>query len=395
MTDLGQSDDGPEEKPLSRLAIIGGTLLAILSVCAALPLCGHLKVACYVVRLATAPGAAFGFGWLHRRWRRQLAGARAVSDAVKGVLLRPLPPRIGGLVLASVYRASGGQARVGGDLYAVARADASTRIIIGDVRGRGLSSFLDVIAILGAFREWAPQAGCLAELSSHLEESFVRYLAEADDGARSDVDERFATALVLDVPDGGLPARMVNFGHPPPIRARPGEVALLSGTPCPPLGLSTLCDVRAHENSFEFGPRDTLLLYTDGLIEARDCVGAYFPLLERAATWMWNDRLSSCHERLRHVLGEILEDIVDYCGAMPADDLAMIALARRIDGGTVALPHPQSATSRKTQGPPGRTDEETGRCVVTDRRRARAGSDPRIGAATRPAVPRKRHGRSG
>ncbi|MFD8079127.1 PP2C family protein-serine/threonine phosphatase [Streptomyces sp. NPDC059718] len=203
-----------------------------------------------------------------------------------------------------------------------------------------MPSFLDVIAILSAFREWAPQPVSLVELSARLEESFLRYLADADGGTGSDADERFATALILEVPDGETDARMVNFGHPPPVRARPGELALLPGTPCPPLGLSPLCDLRAHESAFELGPHDTLLLYTDGLIEARDCSGASFPFLERATTWTWQDRQPLVHDRLRNVLGEILEDIVTHCGALPADDLAMIALARHQEGRKAVLPHP-------------------------------------------------------
>ncbi|MEU4097624.1 PP2C family protein-serine/threonine phosphatase [Streptomyces sp. NPDC026673] len=336
MTDLEQSDD----VPVGRLVRIAGTLLGVLTVCAAVPLRGRVKAACRVLQRVAAPAAAVACGRLYWLYRRREARALAVSDAVQEVLLRPLPSRVGGLDLASVYRACGGQARVGGDLYAVARADTATRIIIGDVRGRGLSSFLDVIAILGAFREWAPQPVSLVELSTRLEESFLRYLAEADDDTRSEVDERFATALILEVPDGEPDAHMVNFGHPPPVRARPGELVLLPGTPCPPLGLSPLCDLRAHESVFELGPHDTLLLYTDGLIEARDCSGVSFPFLERATTWGWQDRRARVHERLHNVLGEILEDIVAHCGALPADDLAMIALARHQEGGKAVLPHP-------------------------------------------------------
>ncbi|MDX2642055.1 PP2C family protein-serine/threonine phosphatase [Streptomyces sp. PA03-1a] len=320
MTDLKQFDD----MRVVRLVPIAGALLGVLTICAAVPLRGRVKSACRLLQLVAAPAAAVACGRLLRLYRRRVASSLAVSDAVQDVLLRPLPSRVGGLDLASVYHACGGQARVGGDLYAVARADAATRIIIGDVRGRGLPSFLDVIAILGAFRE----------------ESFLRYLADADDDARCDADERFATALILEVPDGEPDARMVNFGHPPPVRARSGELVLLPGTPCPPLGLSPLCDIRAHENAFELGPHDTLLLYTDGLIEARDCSGTSFPLLERATSWTWHDRHRFCHERLHHVLAEIVEDIVAHCGALPADDLAMIALARHGEGGGAVLPCP-------------------------------------------------------
>lgn len=336
MTGLKQFDD----MRVVRLVPIAGALLGVLTICAAVPLRGRVKSACRLLQLVAAPAAAVACGRLLRLYRRRAASALAVSDAVQDVLLRPLPSRVGGLDLASVYHACGGQARVGGDLYAVARADAATRIIIGDVRGRGLPSFLDVIAILGAFREWAPQPVSLVELSTHLEESFLRYLADADDDARCDADERFATALILEVPDGERDARMVNFGHPPPVRARSGELVLLPGAPCPPLGLSPLCDIRAHENAFELGPHDTLLLYTDGLIEARDRSGTSFPLLERATSWTWHDQHRFCHERLHHVLAEILEDIVAHCGALPADDLAMIALARHGEGGGALLPCP-------------------------------------------------------
>ncbi|MFD8076746.1 PP2C family protein-serine/threonine phosphatase [Streptomyces sp. NPDC059718] len=336
MTDLEQFDD----VPVAWLVGISGTLLGVLTICAAVALRGRVTAACQVLQLVAAPAAAVTCGRLYWLYRRRVAGALAVSDAVQRVLLRPLPSRVGGLDLASVYRACGGQARVGGDLYAVVRADAATRIIIGDVRGRGLPSFLDVIAILGAFREWAPQPVSLVELSTRLEESFLRYLADADGDTRCDADERFATALILEVPDGEPDARMVNFGHPPPVRARPGELALLPGAPCPPLGLSPLCDLRAHESAFELGPHDTLLLYTDGLIEARDCSGVSFPLLERATTWTWQDRRRFCHDRLHNVLAEILEDIVAHCGALPADDLALIALARHGEGGGAVLPRP-------------------------------------------------------
>ncbi|MEU4096366.1 PP2C family protein-serine/threonine phosphatase [Streptomyces sp. NPDC026673] len=343
MTDPGRWTDRAEERTMARLALIGGTVPAVFTVftvCAAVPVCRRQKVACHVMGLATAPVAAVAFGRLHRRYRRRVADARAVSDAVHRVLLRPLPARIGGLALASGYHAGGGRARVGGDLYAVARTDTVTRVIIGDVRGRGLSSFPDVIAILGSFREWAPRAPSPADLSTRLEASFVRYLADADPDTHADAAEHFATALILEVPDGEAVARMVDFGHPPPVRARSGEVVMLSGTPCPPLGLSPLCDLGAHESAFELGPCDTLLLYTDGLVEARDRAGVCFPLLERAATWTWDDRLRRCDDRLRDVLAEILEDIVAHCGALPADDLAMVAPARHTQGGGAVLPHP-------------------------------------------------------
>ncbi|WP_053764187.1 PP2C family protein-serine/threonine phosphatase [Streptomyces sp. AS58] len=329
-----------DDQVVTRLERMAGALLGVVAVCTAVPLRGRAKAACRALRLLAAPAAVAACGRLLGLYRRRAADAFAVSDAVQGVLLRRLPPRVGSVNLASVYRACGGRARVGGDLYAVVRSDAATRIIIGDVRGRGLPSFHDVIAIVAAFREWAPQPISLVDLSARLEESFVRYLSDADDDANRDTDERFATALILEFPDSEPDARMVNFGHPPPVRARAGKLGLLPGTPCAPLGLSSLRDLRPDESSFELGPHDTLLLYTDGLIEARDRNGKYFPFVDRATKWTWHDPHSRSEDRLHNILGEILVDIVVHCGALPADDLAMIALARHPDSGQGALPHP-------------------------------------------------------
>ncbi|WP_419196533.1 hypothetical protein [Actinacidiphila glaucinigra] len=53
------------------------------------------------------------------------------------VVLRALPERIGPLCVAASYQASDAHATVGGDLYAAARITGATRILIGDVRGKG------------------------------------------------------------------------------------------------------------------------------------------------------------------------------------------------------------------------------------------------------------------
>ncbi|MEU6345861.1 PP2C family protein-serine/threonine phosphatase [Streptomyces sp. NPDC046977] len=332
MTEIEQFEGAGEEgQPLHRLAVAGllaSVLVACVAcaVCAILPL-GHPSLACGIAPLLTAGAVAVVLGRLKDRYRHRAAQACAVSDTVQRVLLRPLPRRIGALGLASVYRACGGRGQVGGDLYAVARTGGATRLIIGDVCGKGLPTFEDVAAVLGAFREWAPRAEGLPELSARLEESFLRHLTEADGGAR-DTDERFVTALLLEIPDGQRFARMVNHGHPPPVRAREGCVDLVPGLPSPPLGLRGLPGLGAIEESFELAVGDTLLLYTDGLIEARDAAGRHYPLLERARNWGWTRQDAAHHESLPAVLGEILQDLVAHSGTLPEDDLAMVALTR-------------------------------------------------------------------
>ncbi|MEU0184830.1 PP2C family protein-serine/threonine phosphatase [Streptomyces sp. NPDC006207] len=339
MTDAEQFEERRDEgKPLRYLAAasVVAWILAVCAVCVILPLYSHPSLACGLAPLITAGTAAMVLGRVKDRYRCRAERAHAVSDTVRRVLLRPLPGRIGALGLASIYRPCGGRGQVGGDLYAVARAGEATRLIIGDVCGKGLPTFEDVAAVLGAFREWAPRAATLAELSARLEESFLFHLADSDDLSR-EKDERFVTALLLEVRDGEPFARMVNHGHPPPIRARRGSVALVAGCPAPPLGLYGLRDCGAMEERFELCPGDTLLLYTDGLMEARDAAGRCYPLLERATTWRWIREGTPGHVCLPDVLGEILEDVVEHSGALPEDDLAMVALTRVEEPGAAVL----------------------------------------------------------
>ncbi|MFD3456369.1 PP2C family protein-serine/threonine phosphatase [Streptomyces sp. NPDC058691] len=351
MTDIEQFEEAREDgQPVHRLAVAGllASVLALCALCAVLPL-EHPSLACGILPLITAAAVAVVLGRLQDRHRHRAARACAVSDTVQRVLLRPLPRRIGALGLASVYRACGGRGQVGGDLYAVARTGGATRLIIGDVCGKGLPTFEDVAAVLGAFREWAPRAASLSELSARLEESFLRHLAEADDGAR-DKDERFVTALLLEVPDGERLARMVNHGHPPPVRARRGSAVLVPGCPSPPLGLHGLRDLGAIEESFELAAGDTLLLYTDGLIEARDGAGQCYPLLERATAWSWIRQGAASRVCLPDALGEILEDLVAHAGALPEDDLAMVALTRMEGPGSAVLPWQAGEAWREDTG---------------------------------------------
>ncbi|GGY98236.1 hypothetical protein GCM10010300_47940 [Streptomyces olivaceoviridis] len=255
---------------------------------------------------------------LHDRDLRELTQVRAVSEATQRVLLRPLPRRLGSLRVASAYRAATAHAQVGGDLYAAARTGRATRILIGDVRGKGLPALEDASALLGAFREAAHQHATLPELAAALERSVRRHLAEIAESA-SDSAERFITALLVELPDGEETVRIVSCGHPPPLVNRRGPVTALCVTrPAPPLGLAGSTAEEFPLATFAFAPGDTLLLYTDGLIEARDATGSFYPVLERAAAWAWR-----CPHGL---LQDISKDLRNYAGRHLDDDLAMVAV---------------------------------------------------------------------
>ncbi|MEU6595088.1 hypothetical protein ABZ923_38825 [Streptomyces sp. NPDC046881] len=75
-----------------------------------------------------------------RERRRLLARAQSVSEAAQRALLRPLPERIGALQIACRCPAAEEETQIGGDLYTATRTDHTTRLLIGDVRGKGLAA---------------------------------------------------------------------------------------------------------------------------------------------------------------------------------------------------------------------------------------------------------------
>ncbi|MFE7330181.1 PP2C family protein-serine/threonine phosphatase [Streptomyces sp. NPDC057565] len=274
----------------------------------------------HIAALLVVSGFVVAARNLHDRDLRELTQVRAVAEAAQRVVLHPLPRRLGPLRVACTYRAAAAHALVGGDLYAAARTDRATRFLIGDVRGKGLPAVEDASALLGAFREAAYQHATLPELTAALESSVRRHLAQLTD-SDPESSERFITALLIEILDETPLVQVISCGHPSPLWGHHGKVtALPIPHPAPPLGLASTAPDTYHVDTFEFGPADTLLLYTDGVIEARNITGGFYPILERASTWPWE-----CPQRL---LRHINRDVDIHTGGRLQDDLALVAIQR-------------------------------------------------------------------
>ncbi len=197
-----------------------------------------------------------------------------VAETAQRVLLRPPSERVGPLRVSWLYLTADDDTQIGGDLFAVLRSGSDgSRVIIGDVRGKGLAAIGEASVVLGAFREGVHRYDTLANLVEALEESVGRDLDEVTD-ATDDPGEHFVTALVLDIPDDDDAARMINCGHPPPLLLGTGRSPSCTAVPAPPLGLRELPSAGQRSHPFAFDPGDLLLLYTDGVIEARSPQGA-------------------------------------------------------------------------------------------------------------------------
>ena len=219
---------------------------------------------------------------INMRQERRIAAMKSVAEAAQRAVLRPPPPRIGPLGFDVVYLAAAAEAKVGGDLYeAVATVDHGIRVIMGDVRGKGLGAVELAADVLGMFRELAHDAGTLAELATRLDTGLSRDLGR---------HEEFVTALLAEIDPESGHTTIFNCGHPAPLLiAAGGDVATAPVTlkevpvPAPPLGLLTLGDCSAAQLCFPLQPGDQLLLYTDGVTEARDARREFYPLPDRVA----------------------------------------------------------------------------------------------------------------
>ncbi|WP_369363275.1 PP2C family protein-serine/threonine phosphatase [Streptomyces sp. CG4] len=274
-----------------------------------------------LIALAVLSALVVFITYVRERRARELSRVRSVAETAQWILLRPPPRRIGPLRVAWLYLAAEEEAQIGGDLLAVARADhPCTRVLIGDVRGHGLASIGEASVVMGAFREGAHRYASLPELVTAVEDSVCRNLEEVADTAH-DVDEHFITAIMVDIPDQGPQAEMLNCGHPPPLLVRGDQVTVLySRRPAPPLGLCALCIRKDSTDPFTLEPGDMLLLYTDGVIEARSPAGAFYPLAERVAAFPPSNPDALLHH--------IHRDLLAHTGGRLTDDAAFLIIER-------------------------------------------------------------------
>ncbi|WP_329439422.1 serine/threonine-protein phosphatase [Streptomyces sp. NBC_01426] len=268
------------------------------------------------------------------RRENELNQVRRIATAAQDVLLRPVPSRLGGVRAASLYLAAESGAQIGGDLYEAVKTRYGIRMIVGDVRGKGLPAVRAAAIVLGAFRESVHYEDDLVEVVNHCEAALRRdaLVAGALVGAgEADGDdtllEAFVTVVVVQIPDGSPRVEVVNRGHPPPLVQRDGSVRfLMPATPLPPLGLAEfISGPPGRVDRHPFAPGDRLLLYTDGVIEARDRDGAFFDLSEAMAS-MRDRTLEEFLEGLRQAL------LRHTRGAL-ADDVAVILVDRCEDEG--------------------------------------------------------------
>ncbi|MBW8705969.1 Phosphoserine phosphatase RsbU [Streptomyces sp. MBT84] len=259
---------------------------------------------------------------LRERHTAELRQVRSVAEAAQQVVLQPLPERMGTLRIASAYAAATDQARIGGDLYAAVATRRGTRLLIGDVRGKGLPAIEDAALVLGAFRTAAHREPALTDLRSELEATVCWSLSQpVKEG--TDAEESFITAVLIDIPDDAPEVHILNCGHPPPLRLRDTQVTVLAPRRYSiPIGMCLPRAPHGAVDTFAFRPGDMLVLYTDGVSEARDGGDGFYPLTDRVAACTDTGTPAGLVDHVRR-------DILDFCGGTFGDDAALVVVQRK------------------------------------------------------------------
>jgi hypothetical protein len=207
----------------------------------------------------------------------QLLTERAVGEAVQRAVLPPLPERVGAVGCVGLSRAAQHGTLVGGDFFDVRNGPYGVRAVMGDVQGHGLAAVATVVSLLGAFREAVLDLEDLESVAARMDR---RLTVDSADVPHA---ELFATALLLEFSADLRSVRIVACGHPAPVLLRDGQAQEVAVAPGSPLGLGLVGVEQAKEVTVALGPRDRLFLASDGVWEARDGTGGFYPLPTRLA----------------------------------------------------------------------------------------------------------------
>lgn len=262
---------------------------------------------------------------LMERQERDLARARDIAEAVQVAVLPQPATHVGGLAVAAGYTAAEAEARIGGDLFAVQATPFGVRMVIGDVRGKGMQAVGTVSVAIGAFRQEAEHAPDLAALAERMDEALSRDTSRRPPGVAA---EDFTTAVLAEVSPAGDVLRLVNRGHPPPYLVHEGNVTRLDPrTPQLPLGMGL--GAVAPSSATDTPPADVLplpsgaflLMITDGVTEARNRDGVFYdPCRSRLTGQRFADPAA--------LVDAVTADVHRWTHGGQQDDMAILAATR-------------------------------------------------------------------
>jgi PAS domain S-box-containing protein len=238
-----------------------------------------------------------------------------IATTLQQSLMPDRLPDVPGVELAARYRAAGEGNEVGGDFYDIYRTGESTwGIAIGDVRGKGPRA-----AVVTGLARYTLRTASLGET---LPSRVLGTLNEAM--VLQPADDRFCTvayARLEPAEQGSIRMTLGVGGHPLPLLLRADGSVETVGSPGTLIGF--VPDPEVVDETVDLQPGDSLVLYTDGVSEARSEAGLFGE--ERLL-----DLVRSCTGLDAAAIAERIEsDVLDFREVGTSDDLAVLVLRVR------------------------------------------------------------------
>ena len=264
-----------------------------------------------VTRLGDAAPPMFA-GFIRDITERRSADEQRAKllETLQQTLLPPHLPAVPRLELGAAYRAGSEGVQVGGDFYDVFELEAGRwALVLGDVSGKGVEAAVTTASLRHAVRAAAVRHRAPRDVMAELNEAMLR---DTERGA-------FCTAIyaTLELEAEHVHVCLASAGHPLPLLVTDGEVeevgrpgTLLGGFP----------GAVSHQHPLILRPGQLLVLYTDGVVEARTPDGLFG--FDRLCAVLRERRGASAPEVARRIETSVLE----ATEGAASDDLAVLAV---------------------------------------------------------------------
>ncbi len=264
-------------------------------------------------RLLSDPLARLCLDHLTPPQQRALESDLELAAKIQAELLPPSPFLCGGWEAAYHYQPAG---IVSGDYCDLIPAESGDLyFILGDVTGKGVAASMLMAHLQAMFRALIPMGLPLPDLIEHASRVFCQ----------STLPTYFATLVCGKAGDSGE-VEICNAGHPPPLVISGGGVAQVDATGLP---LGAFCDEQFSTSRIHVEPGKAILLYTDGLSEARDGAGRMYGS-ERIHELALGRRGNNLPDDL---IASYLKDLAAFREDVPAGDDLTILVVRRSTAG--------------------------------------------------------------
>ncbi|MCW2966992.1 MAG: hypothetical protein JWM71_764 [Solirubrobacteraceae bacterium] len=259
--------------------------------------------------LAEELGRRAGVSVEHARVHRERSH---VAATLQRSLLPPRLPVVPGLTLAARFRAAGEANQVGGDFYDLFPVEDGWIVVIGDVTGKGPDA-----AAITSLARYTIRTAAIYERDPV---GIMRRLNEAL--LAGDEHRQMCTAVCLKImPAGGggpIAVRMVCAGHPPPFLLRAPSTLVELCRPGPLLG--AFSEARWQAAEIELFAGDSIVLYTDGVTDARGAAG-------RFGQDRLEEVLRGAMNREADEIAEVLDErLLNFQEGPQRDDVALLVL---------------------------------------------------------------------